>query len=534
MPTPNSPSAYGVYDPGVYSITMNTTLAGPVLLLPGATFEIDEHIILSVNGPFEAPRAQVFTGLGKVRFADGAVDEIRPEWWGFGASATAATNDVARRKARDSITLRGTVRFPAGSFLVSDYVPIDRSYIRFVGDARFGTVFVTTSAVGDVTGIDGTAFNPLAPQRIDECQHLGIGVQRDVDGAATKTAGIPTGAKGFVHRLTANAMIEGRFIDNPIDYYEAQTTSARVDIQTAHSARGLAGDVRYGVVSDCTLAGDVKASANGSSYKRIVDHVDPAYPGESWGVLSYGVDLRDGFWQSVETSGGDHAWDIVGAPIGAADAFDIHLLFCVLDGWRKSGLRIMHLPANSRLNIGQGYSAPGAVGPEVGPSVQILDSSGVTIGRGFEAKGAANNANHTAVSIEEASARFVIECSITGAKVGVRVDNASLGLIAVSCEPHAGQRMEAAIQLRNHASRVLISGGIIDGEGGVTYGVHLDDTSTYNTIGAYNINKGTVDNPVFINGANIASLNIPNGPPSPPYRDVNHNRVLTGVLDDGL
>jgi hypothetical protein len=528
-----------VYGPGIYEISSNTTLNGDVSLVPGAQFNIALGAILTINGPFEAPRHQVFKGDGKVKFADGAVEAVRPEWWGFAAAADAAVNDAARIAAQESITFRGTVRFPAGAFRVFKYVPINRSFIRFVGDSRFGTVFVTESATGDVTGIDGTEQPnyPAASDPIDECQHIGIGVQRAAISTATPTAGVPTGAKGFVHRLAANALIEGKFVDNAIDYYESRTTGARVDIITS---RGEIvppdGDpmpvvYRFGVVSDCTVPAFPNASANGSSYKRVVDVVKSQFVKESWGVYAYGADLRDGFWQSVETAGGHHAFDIV-APVGAGtQAFDIHIAFCVLDGWKSTGLRIVNLPAGSKLSVVDGYSAPGAIAPEdplPGPSVQIMASSGVTIGRGFEAKGGENHANHTAVSVESGSARFIIACNITGAKTGVSVDASSLGIISVSCEPHASQPMTTGVSLTNGASRVKINNGILDGPGGIAVGIRLDASSTYNTIGDYNINPGTVATPIIINGAAVTTLG------GAAYVNVNHNRVLAGALDDGL
>jgi hypothetical protein len=525
-----------------YPITSDTTLSGAVQLLPGAVFDIDEGVTLTVTGPFDAPRERVFTGAGKVKFADDAVEAVRPEWWGFAADADAAANDAARRAALESITLRGTVRFPTGAFLVSDYVPINRSFIRFVGEGRFGTVFVTTSPTGDVTGIDGTEqLNyPTASDPIDECQHIGIGVQRAAISTATPTAGVPTGAKGFVHRLAANALIEGKFVDNAIDYYESRTTGARVDILTS---RGEIvppdGDpmpvvYRFGVVSDCTVPAFPNASANGSSYKRVVDVVKSQFVKESWGVYAYGADLRDGFWQSVETSGGHHAFDILAPTEVTVQAFDIHVPFCVLDGWKSTGLRIANLPAGSKLSVVDGYSAPAGLAafapeePPPGPSVQIIASSGVTIGRGFEAKGGEHHATHTAVSVEAGSARFIVACNITGAKTGVSVDASSLGIISVSCEPFASQAMTTGVSLTNGASRVKINNGILDGPGGIAVGVRLDASSTYNTIGDYNINPGTVATPIFINGAAVTTLG------GAAYVNVNHNRVLAGALDDGL
>lgn len=519
-----------IYPAGTYPISTNTTLSGAAQLLPGAVFDIATGVTLTVTGPFEAARQRVFIGDGKVMFADGAVDAVRPEWWGFAADATAAVNDDARRAARDSITLRGTVRFPAGAFSVADYVPINRSYIRFEGESRFGTVLVAALATGDVTGVDGTqqpGYTPASPP-IDECQHVGVGVVRAAASTATLTSGVPTGARGFIHRWSTNALIEGEFANNPIDYYEAQTSGARIDILTTRGAQADASAYRFGVVSDCTLPAFAGASANGSSYKRVIDVVASGFAGEAWGAYVYGADLRDGFWRSIETAGGDHAFDIVAPVGGSTQAFDIHLAFCVLDGWKKSGLRIVNLPAASRVSIVDGYSAPGAVGEGVGPSVQILASSGVTIGRGFEAKGAANYANHTAVSVEAGSARFVIACNITGAKTGILIDASSLGLVSVSCEPQAGQPMTTGVSLANGSSRVKINNGILDGPGGMACGVRLDASSTYNTIGDYNINPGTVTTPIIINGAAVTTLG------GAAYVNVNHNRILAGVLDDGL
>jgi hypothetical protein len=88
--------------------------------------------------------------------------------------------------------------------------------------------------------------------------------------------------------------------------------------------------------------------------------------------------------------------------------------------------------------------------------------------------------------------------------------------------------MTTGVSLTNGASRVKINNGILDGPGGIAVGVRLDASSTYNTIGDYNINPGTVATPIFINGAAVTTLG------GAAYVNVNHNRVLAGALDDGL
>jgi hypothetical protein len=48
----------------------------------GGMCEIDNGAILSINGPLEAPLAQIFRGNGKVTFGSGRVGRVYPQWWG--------------------------------------------------------------------------------------------------------------------------------------------------------------------------------------------------------------------------------------------------------------------------------------------------------------------------------------------------------------------------------------------------------------------------------------------------------------------
>lgn len=65
------------------SLTANATIAATTELViqNGAQINFSTYT-LTVNGRFYGPRAQCFTGTGKVVFAKGSISAVYPEWWG--------------------------------------------------------------------------------------------------------------------------------------------------------------------------------------------------------------------------------------------------------------------------------------------------------------------------------------------------------------------------------------------------------------------------------------------------------------------
>lgn len=116
------------------TITVTDTLPSDVGLYvqKGGSIAISSGALFRIQGPFVAPRMQVFTGNGldSVRFLDGSISEIYPEWFGALNDSTtdataafqAAFDSSPRRHGTISLNGQGkgyiinsTVYFPRGS-----------------------------------------------------------------------------------------------------------------------------------------------------------------------------------------------------------------------------------------------------------------------------------------------------------------------------------------------------------------------------------------------------------------------------------
>jgi hypothetical protein len=77
---------------GTTTLTTNLTIPATQTLVmdQGSLITIPNGLTLTINGPFQAGRYQVFncTGTGNVVFGSGATQHIYPEWWGAVNSAT--------------------------------------------------------------------------------------------------------------------------------------------------------------------------------------------------------------------------------------------------------------------------------------------------------------------------------------------------------------------------------------------------------------------------------------------------------------
>jgi hypothetical protein len=126
---------------GTHSITSNTTMSGgySVKATPSASFSITAGDTLFVQVPFYADRHQVFSGAGAVRFTQGTVSEVYPEW--FGAARDGATDDAQEiQKAMDSIE-KGKISFASGTYLVNQQIDLadTQGGVLIKGDG-FGSV----------------------------------------------------------------------------------------------------------------------------------------------------------------------------------------------------------------------------------------------------------------------------------------------------------------------------------------------------------------------------------------------------------
>ena len=518
-----------VHRAGVLRIASSAILAAPLDVTAGALILVD-GATLTLAGPFSAPGLTCFTSVngGKIKLADGVVEQIDPRWWGLSTTAPEAVNVAAIRAAHDSPVLRGVIAFPPGAFAVNAFVGITRDYIRYVGAGTFRTVLVNTSNTADTTGIDGSA----AGAYLVETSHIGIGTFRPMSLSATVTVDsdglpnvLPAGPKGFRLTRTVFAEVDVHCRNDPIGYYEAQNTSARVKVRSDRET--LSGDTSatkwVGFVSDCAAPAAAGTSANGSVY-RTYDANAGSFTGEGWGGVVYGSDHRDHFNERIEIGPMTHAWDVV-ATGSNIRVWDNRYDMLVADSWHVSGVRIKGLPPGSSLSILAGWSCPDEASSSTRPCLEVINSVGVSTGYDFEFNGGVDYAQEIGVALTNSS-----RCDIRGRGAalnkGVVLVNSALNSVSVRFDVAMGHTADSGIAILGAGSvRNRVRGCDIDGmdAGSIVYGVFIDGVARTNTIEPCNINPDAVLNPVYIAGSRQTAPGT-----------FNHNHILPGSIDVGL
>ncbi len=108
------------------TVTANLTIPANITLAPnpGAILSIDTGVTLTINGPFEAGRYQVFscTGTGQVVFGSALTDY--PEWWGAKADGGTTDNTPPINAALNALAYGGKVSLVNGSYYLNTYTTI--------------------------------------------------------------------------------------------------------------------------------------------------------------------------------------------------------------------------------------------------------------------------------------------------------------------------------------------------------------------------------------------------------------------------
>jgi len=107
-----------------YTLLANTVLTATCRVLPGGGFTKASTFTLTINGPFEAPTVQIFTGFatGDVTFGPGTIKEALAEWWGAKADGSTASA-TAIQCAIDSVPY-GVVRLSSGIYMIGTTLTI--------------------------------------------------------------------------------------------------------------------------------------------------------------------------------------------------------------------------------------------------------------------------------------------------------------------------------------------------------------------------------------------------------------------------
>lgn len=124
-----------VWTSGVHRVDTDRTVAGDVLLAPGATIAIAAGVTLRIMGQFDAPLTHVIHGAGKIDLNHSRTPVAYPEWWG----ARPGDGDADCLPALQScLAAHPTVWLCAGDYYIADTLVVDRSFVRLCGTGYHG------------------------------------------------------------------------------------------------------------------------------------------------------------------------------------------------------------------------------------------------------------------------------------------------------------------------------------------------------------------------------------------------------------
>lgn len=138
----NQDSALVMVNYATVNITASDTIpAGASIVMAGkGRFNVSSGTLTFAKGSFfDGGLQRRFLGAGTVKFDEGVVDAVRPQWWGaVGDSSTASLSGF--QKALNSGIKRIRVKAPAGTYMINDSLRIP-SNVELIGE---NTTIVST------------------------------------------------------------------------------------------------------------------------------------------------------------------------------------------------------------------------------------------------------------------------------------------------------------------------------------------------------------------------------------------------------
>ena len=145
------------------AVTANVTIPSTLTLRfrEGGKLNISNGVVVTLNGPVEAPMAQIFTGAGTVVFNRNA-KELSPQWWGaLGDNSADDTAEFTAAKA--AFVAGGTLALPNGTYMLGNWVHGTSGVIlRGAGSGYTEAASATVlKALGTLGGTDYVVKVPL-------------------------------------------------------------------------------------------------------------------------------------------------------------------------------------------------------------------------------------------------------------------------------------------------------------------------------------------------------------------------------------
>jgi hypothetical protein len=160
------------FPPGAYRVSSNLTIACATVFAPGARLAVDRGITVTLNGAMIAGLTRIFSGAGRIRFGEGRVLEVYPQWWGAVDDQRNTTDATAAiQSALNALGVwGGRVVLPQGRYIVTSSVVVpqdatDGRTIEIVGHGE--AVLHNRAPRNNPTLRASAASSPASHHRLD-------------------------------------------------------------------------------------------------------------------------------------------------------------------------------------------------------------------------------------------------------------------------------------------------------------------------------------------------------------------------------
>lgn len=243
------------FGPGVCRISSNLTFGSNVTLIfaDGAQLSIDVGVTVTIQGPLQAARTQIFSGAGATDLTDALLNWVYPEWWGAiplkaasGVPGTDSTDaiDAAVDSNRDVLFDAGIYGTTGGHLQNRDGQTVRGQGAMRVVDGQAGTNLFRLSGTATIWKMGAFLHMEFGNILIDGNNLDGDGVEMSGCQYATLRRVRVTGIGGTGYALflsSINVSLIDQFTSNTGNFGGIKTDSATQTLYTVFTQTVIGG-----------------------------------------------------------------------------------------------------------------------------------------------------------------------------------------------------------------------------------------------------------------------------------------------------
>ena len=442
--TSNGTSSYWATPGGsngyVLPIASTTTLGG--VKVDNNTIKIDG------NGTITAPGG----GGGSIYF--------NVKDYGAIGNASHDDSDNIQNAINAASVIGGTVYFPAGDYLITKTLVVNKPDVTLLGDNYRASMILTSSPTLTMVSITG----------IDTARVENIGLYRNARN-------VDVSARGYSVTNAINIIFS--YCDTTCSgtgYYVNNTGVQFFNCRFVHD--NGSGSKCYGWHIDTS-----NGKPNPSVYINNCQAIVLNYPGTSYGIYSQGSDVKDTFIRGYESATVTYGIWIESSV--DSNNFDIDISDCIIDTFFGKGIVLTGIAGAA---IKGCWLNPAGGGAPVN-SVHLIRCRNITV-TGNQFFGGPNFAKHVGLQLNNVLSSTFSGNAFQNNRFGIAADNVS-GMNTIIGNSLYNLSSQAAVsQIQIAGYRFSINGNACDGS--TTYAIELFSGSNFNIVGLNTTNTNKI------------------------------------------